>query len=375
VFALPLLLAGCGGNDSADHSRSFPPATLAKIETAIDDTMRENNIPGAVIGIYFPGEGTYEVAKGFRNRDTKEPMRLDDHFRVGSNTKAFTGTVILQLVDEGKITLDQKVGTILDGVPNGDKISVRNLLNMTSGIPNYSDTDAFNDWLWNDHQSFLTVQQLLDWGYSSENTFQPGEQYEYSNTNTVLLGKIIAQKTGMSVAEAFQQRLYAPLGMTETSWPKTGVMPEPFARGYTDDTADRHQVDATNFNPSWSNSAGQLVSNLQDMRIWARSLGTGSLISPQMQAERLTWVTAANAPSYYGLAIGKSGGWLHHQGELPGYNTIAAYLPQKDAVIVVLCNANIPWDQAGPAARLTKAISDVLAPEYSPGVPQPPDEN
>ena len=369
------LLAGCAGNgDDPTPDQPFPAEKLAKLEKAIDDTMKANNIPGAVVGAWFPGEGTYTAAKGYRDRITKEPMPIDAHFRVGSETKSFTGTVILQLVDEGQITLDQKVGTILNGVPNGDKISVRNLLNMTSGLPNYSDTDAFNQHLWNTPTEFVPLNQLLEWGYSKPNRFQPDEEFEYSNTNTVLLGKIIAQKTGMTVAEAFKKRLYEPLGMTQTSWPETRELPEPSVRGYTDDTEDRHEVDATNYNPSWTNAAGQLVSDLQDMRIWAKSCGQGSLISPEMQVERLKWVDLPTAPKFYGLAIGKAGGWLHHQGEMPGFNAIAAYLPEKDAVMVVLCNANIPWDQAGPAARIMKAMSDVLAPEYSPGGP-PPDQD
>lgn len=364
-----MALAGCGGNSSSTGDQPFAPDKLAKLEKAINDTMKANDIPGAVVAAYFPGEGTYVAAKGYRNRDTKEAMRLDDHFRIGSNTKAFTGTIILQLIQEGKFTLDTKVHSLLNAVPNGDQISVRNLLNMTSGLWNYSETDAANNYLWDDHQSTLTTATLLGWGYSHENPFQPGAEYEYSNTNTVLLGKIITKETGMSVNDAFKERIYKPLGMTETSYPLGTDLPEPYAHGYTDDTRDRHQVDATHYSPSWTNAAGQLVSNLDDMKLWARALGTGSLLTPQMQAERLTWVTAKNAPHYYGLAIGKAGGWLHHQGTLPGYNTIAAYLPEKDAVMVVLCNCNIPWDETGPAAKIMKAMSDVLAPEYSPGQP------
>lgn len=369
LAALGIVLVGCGGSSSSPTDAPFAPDVAAKIDKAVNDTMAANNIPGAVVGLWIPGEGTYVAAKGYRDRDTKDPMPLNAHFRIGSETKSFTGTVILQLVDEGQITLDQKVSTILNGVPNGSKISIRNLLDMTSGLPNYSNTDAFNQHLWNSPTTFVPLSQLLDWAYAEDNHFQPGEEWEYSNTNTVLLGRIIKAKTGLTPAEAFKQRLYQPLGLTETSWPESPIMPAPFARGYTDDTADRHQVDATNYSPSWTNAAGQLVSDLKDMRVWAKSLGTGSLISPQMQAERLTWVTAPGAPNYYGLAIGKAGGWLHHQGEMPGYNAFACYLPEKDAVMVVLCNSNIPWDQLGPAARIFKAVSDVVTPQYSPGAP------
>jgi D-alanyl-D-alanine carboxypeptidase len=295
-------------------------------------------------------------------------MRFDNHFRIGSNTKGFTGTVILKLVDEGKLTLDQKVSTLLDGVPNGENITVRQLLNMTSGLVNYSETDAFNVILRSDTAHRYKRDELLGFAFAKPNEFDPGTKWEYSNTNTVLLGKIIEKLTGRSVAQAFAQYLFRPLGMRNTSWPTSSAMPRPYAHGYTDDTNGRKVVDATNWNPTWADAAGQLVSNVYDMEKWARALGTGSLISPAMQRERLTWVKdIPDARGTYGLAIGRAGNWLHHQGELPGYNTIAAYLPAKDATCVVLVNSNVPFDKPGPASKLMMAISNVVSPEDSPG--------
>ncbi|RYG31747.1 class A beta-lactamase-related serine hydrolase [bacterium] len=372
------LVGGCGGSsDPSPSDLPFPASTVTKLDKAIQEAMASVDCPGAVVGLWIPGEGSYVVTKGVRDKVTKEPMRLDDHFRIGSNTKAFVGTVILQMVDEGLITLDQKVSTIIENVPNGDKISIRNLLNMTSGLVNYSELKVMENWLWYDHQSMLTTKNLLNFAFESEHPieFQPGEEYSYSNTNTVLLGEIIRIKTGKSPAQAFQERIFARLGMAQTSWPTTNALPTPHPRGYTDDTPDKSVVDATDYSPSWTDAAGQLVSDLQDMKVWAKSMGTGSLISPKMQTERLKWVTAPGAPQYYGLAIGKSGGWLHHQGELPGFNTIACYLPQKDAVMVVLCTSNVPVGEPGPAARVCKAVSDVVTPQYSPGTTLPDDEN
>ncbi|MEZ0324278.1 MAG: serine hydrolase domain-containing protein, partial [Fimbriimonas sp.] len=344
--------------------------TLAQIDRAVDKVMADNNIPGAVIDLNFPGRGTYRAAKGVTDRATGEPMSLDNHFRVGSNTKAFTGTVILQLVDEGLITLDQKVGTILDGVPNGDNISIRHLLTMTSGLPNYSDIKEFNDRLWSDPYYQYTTQELLDIAYSEDNHPGPGTHYEYSNTNTILLGEIIRAKTGLTVAQAFQTRLFDPLGLTQTSWPTTPVMPTPYAHGYTDDNPTRTIMDATNWNPSWAGAAGQLVSTVDDMATWARSAGTGSLISAEMQRQRLDWIVAEGIPpGRYGLHIGQSGKWIHHQGELPGYNTIAAYLPPYDGTLVVLTSSNVPYDAMGPAAKIMVAIGEIVAPEYTPTPP------
>jgi D-alanyl-D-alanine carboxypeptidase len=158
--------------------------------------------------------------------------------------------------------------------------------------------------------------------------------------------------------------------MDQTSWPTTDQIPMPFSHGYDGDPPLWIPEDVTNWNPSWANAAGQLISTLDDMRLWARAMGAGTLISPAMQAERLTWVELPGpSDKKYGLAIGKTGGWIYHQGELPGYNSVAAYLPEQDAVVVVLVNTSINKTGPTPVMDMLIRISEILAPEATP--PQP----
>src|SRR5688500_967685 len=126
--AIVLLLAGCAGEEgSVDPNQPFDSATTAQIERTIDEVLAANDIPGAVVEIRIPGRGHYLAGHGVRNTVSGAAMQTADHFRIGSNTKGFIGTLILMLAKRGDLTLDQKVGTILNGVPNGNNISIRNL--------------------------------------------------------------------------------------------------------------------------------------------------------------------------------------------------------------------------------------------------------
>jgi D-alanyl-D-alanine carboxypeptidase len=362
---LLLAITGCGGSSVIDPERPFDSATVARLEAAVAQVMADKETPGIVVGVYYPGRGQWETAVGVSDLVTERPMAVGNHFRIGSVTKTFIGTLILQLAGEGRISLDQKVGTILDGIPNGDRITIRQLLNMTSGLPSYTMNEAFVKQYFADTSRSYTAADLLRFAWYKE-PVEPGTQLFYSNTNTVVLGQVIEKVTGKSIATNLRDRIFARLGLTGTSWPQTPAMPEPFSHGYSDDVGDS-VMDASNWNPSWTNAAGQMISALRDLRVYARALGRGDLVTPQMQAERLRWVELPGPPDKkYGLAIGKTGGWIFHQGELPGYNSVIAYLPEMDAVIVVLVNTSINPSGPTPVMDALKRISDLLSPAYSP---------
>jgi D-alanyl-D-alanine carboxypeptidase len=147
-------------------------------------------------------------------------------------------------------------------------------------------------------------------------------------------------------------------------WVSSAALPKPYAHGTTLQTLDEKLDDATNRNPSWAFTAGELVSTMADLRAWVVSYATGSLVSPEMQKLRLTWMTMPpNTPERaYGIGIGIDHGWLGHTGELPGYNCSAFYLPDKKAVIVVMVNSDIPVGKNNPAPTIMKALTQVVTP-------------
>ena len=145
-------------------------------------------------------------------------------------------------------------------------------------------------------------------------------------------------------------------------------MPAPYAHGTTVQTLDGTQADATNRNPSWAFTAGALISTLDDLHTWVVSYTTGTLVSPQMQKERLTWMTMPpmTPERAYGIGIGIDHGWLGHTGELPGYNCAAYYFPPKKAVMVVMVNTDILVGKANPAPTIMKALAAVITPDNVP---------
>ena len=348
--------------------RPFPAAKRHQIDAVVNKAFAATEVPGLVVGIWIPGEGSYIAARGFADLRSRQPMRSSYYFRIGSITKTFTVTALLILADEKKLGLDDPVSRYVDFVPNGDNITLRMLANMTSGLHSYTEDEAAVRIIIGNPDRVWTPRELVDAGLKSPPHFAPGTGFHYSNTNTVLLGMILEKVSGQRIEDFFAQKLYAPLHLRHTIWPTSGEMPSPHAAGYTEQTPDNARANATNHNPSWAFTAGELISTMADLRTWVTSYTTGSLVSPQMQHERLTWVTfPPNTPTrHYGLGIGEDGGWLGHTGELPGYNTAAYYLPEKKAVIVVMVNSDIPVGKANPAPAVFKAIATLLTPRNVP---------
>ncbi len=363
AFLLPLPGSAAHGAEKDSSSTPFPEARRAAIEAALNRSFGETKAPGVVVGIWMPGEGSYVGARGLADLDTRQPMRTDDYFRVGSITKTFTATALLILADEKKLSLDDPVSKYETWVPNGDHITLRMLANMTSGLHSYTEVDAWVDTAFADIGR-VWKRELVDVGIGQPPDFPPGKGWHYSNTNYVLLGMILEQVTGKKIAQVFAEKIFRPLDLAHTVWPSSSAMPAPYAHGITVQTLDHKQADATNRNPSFAFTAGALISTLADLRAWVVSYTTGSLISPAMQRERLTWVTMPPmTPEHaYGIGIAINHGWLGHTGELPGYNCAAHYLPSKKAVIVVMVNSDIPVGKAAPAPTIFKALAAVLTP-------------
>src|SRR5918994_2388710 len=269
------------------------PAYASTLQPQIEEQMSNLRIPGALVYVDVPGEGTWIKTFGTGNLEGNTPITPDDHVRIGSNTKTFTGTVVLQLVDEGKLGLDDPVSEYQPEVPNGENITIRQLLNMTSGLFNYSEDEDFNQTLDTEPQKAWEPEELAEIGFSHQPYFSPGDGFHYSNTNTVLLGMIIEQLTGQPLEQAYQDRIFVPLGMSNTLLPErsSAAIPDPHPRGYMyqtnveslnaselqgekaeqADEAAGEPNDVTDDNPSWGWAAGAGISTVNDLIIWAEA--------------------------------------------------------------------------------------------------------
>ena len=268
------------------------------------------------------------------------------------------------------------ISRYVDGVPSGDVITLDLLGRMRSGLPDYTETDTFLPRVYSElptgPDAFATTpQELVDAAFGQPMDFPPGTQYKYSNTNTVLLGMVITKVTGLSVGDYFQQNIFDPLGLADTSYPPNGVLPAPYAHGYNK-SPEGEILDATLWNPSWGDAAGRIVSNIGDMSTWAAALGRGTLLRPDTQARRVSKGTAAAPGVDYDFAIFDVHSWIGHNGDIPGYATVLVYLPEQDATLVVFANSDIP--EMHSAGQIAYDVTSIATPGnlYQLG-PRPPE--
>ena len=374
--AILLTTSACGEKSVSQSPTAAPPSTSAitkpiddtlakRLDAAVDQAMTAAGVPGAIVGIWGP-DGDYVRAFGVADKATRAPMKTDFYSRIGSVTKTFTVTAILQLADQGKLGLDDAIAEFIDGVPLGNRITLRQLARMQSGLVNYTATPEFQKAMFADPRRPFTPHELIDFAFTQPNTFPPGQGFEYCNTNTVLLGMVVQKVSGQPLDGYIQDHILAPLGMSHTSFPTTNAFPDPHAQGYTKQTADGKEAVTTDWDPSWAWAAGAMISTLDDMRIWAPALATGKLLTPEMQEQRLQTVGSPGMPPQdgYGLGIFNLGGWIGHNGSLPGYQAVVVYLPQKQTSLVILTNTDIEYQGGEPSTTLATAITKVLTPDH-----------
>ncbi len=260
----------CSTDKSTDTSDKIMDSTITdQLDSIVDAAVNSTGIPGAMVGIWGP-DGNYVKVAGVSDTATKAPMETDFYHRIGSVTKTFTVTALLQLVDEGKIGLDDPISKYVDGVMEGDAISLRHLAGMRSGLVDYTTSEQFVMEYLSDPRRTFTPEELVGYVKDLPLQLRPGTTVDYSNTNTVLLGMVIEKVSGSKLSEVIDTKITTPLGMEHTSFPTTNAFPTPHAQGYTNQTLDESVTAATDWNPSWGGAAGAMISSLDDMRIWFR---------------------------------------------------------------------------------------------------------
>ncbi|MFD7030137.1 serine hydrolase domain-containing protein [Streptomyces sp. NPDC059917] len=348
--------------------RQLTPAVAKQLDAAVQRIMTEAKVPGVSVGLWTPDKGEYVRSFGVADKATGQKMARDLYMRIGSETKTFTVTALLQLVDQGKVKLDDTIDTYVSGVPNGDKITLRQLAEMRSGLFNYSADEGFYKALTSNPDKPFTPQQLLDYAFKHPVLFAPGAKFSYCNTNLILLGLVVEKQSGQQLADYVDEHVLTPAGMDRTLFPKGAEFPEPHAQGYTEQTASGKVEDSADWNPSWGWAAGAMISTLDDLHTWAPTVATGVLpdgkdmLSPATQKDRLDTIKTTIPGAGYGLGIFKVQGWIGHNGSLPGYESLTVYLPEAKASLVVVLNTDVNYKGAEPSTVFGEAITKIASP-------------
>lgn len=341
----------------AQTDASLPAETAEQLDDIVETAMAENNLPGVVVGVWIPGEGEYVKAFGTANLETGRAREVADPFRIASISKTFTATAILQLVDEGKLSTGDPLSTWFPNFPNAGDITVKDLLMMRSGIPEFADETVLGAYYRNPLEPFGATDAIRLAAAKTDAFSLPDQKTVYTNTNYVLLEQVVERVSAQDMDTFLAEHVFIPLGMAETFYATEPTLPGEL-RGYSWDAETETFRDMTELNPSLPGGAGAVVSTLGDLHTYVRALCTGTLLEPETQRERLAGITGSEFIKY-GEGILLFGQFCGHNGTIFGFSSEAYYLPAKDAVIVINVNRVDQDDQSQSAElflRLTKAL-------------------
>jgi D-alanyl-D-alanine carboxypeptidase len=334
---------------TSSDSAAFDAPTEAKVKQIVRRFQDTNRTPGVLVGIWSP-KGTFVSATGVADIATKAPLQADMQFKIASQTKTFTADLVLQLVGEGKVALDDHISKWVKGVPNGDRITIRQLLNHTSGLADGFTSPAVQGKI----TTGCTVAELLQAEAKFPPVAPPGTKWSYSNYGYNLLGRVVELADGQSLSTAIQERIARPLGLHRTLLPTSGNgLTKPFTHGYGLGDVGPTQAptasdDATALPASCLWAHGAMVSTLSDMRRWSRALATGELLKPEVWAEAtkntvpFVFTGNYNGPGKwrYGLGFVESGGFIGGEGSFAGYESTTMYSPTRHTAIQVVSTKN-----------------------------------
>jgi D-alanyl-D-alanine carboxypeptidase len=356
------------GAGAATRLGAVPPGLQQALQQLVDD-----GVPGA-IALERQGDVTARTAVGVADLDTGEPMSPDDRYRIGSITKSFVSTVVLQLEAAGRLSLNDSVAKWLPGVvPNGADITIRELLNHTSGIPNYTDLPFFLQIL-HDPLHRYSPGYLVNYAVTNyPPVFPPGTGWAYSNTDYILLGMIIAavDHATTQLAQSFAPpletlaRIIAPLGLLHTSWPVYDPrVSGRHTHGYEINAPAVLDVppiyDTTVESPTWAWAAGAIISTVDDVARFHRALFGGALLPAKQQQELLDFVPTGNPGLEYGAGVFRlqtpCGPALGHDGGTPAAYTVSLLSPDGARQFEIVTNQDANSFSGQEAADVNNAL-------------------
>ena len=315
----------------------------------------ETTGPGVAVIVTKNGDTLYKQARGLANIELQVPIKTDTVFRLGSITKQFTGAAIMMLVEQGKLSLSDDLHKYVPDFPTeGNKVTIKHLLTHTSGIANYTQDAKI---MAKESKTPTTLDAMIKRFAEHPMALKVGEANRYSNTAYVLLGKIIEVASGKTYAEFIEQDIFAKLGMKNSRFGGLQIIPNR-ASGYSQ--SENGYVNAEYLDMMWPHAAGSLLSTVDDLNIWFKSLRNGELISKKGY-QLMTSAVKLNdgSMSNYGFGLGmfkfnKYDG-IGHGGGIHGFVTNALYIPSEDLYVAVLNN----YDSGNPGeiARMLAAVA------------------
>ena len=363
----------CGQTTSANTT-----ALKNALQLKLDEWHKAGSFPGATLGVVLANGESFGLAVGVSDRETRRPMMPNDRMLAGSVGKTFAAATALQLVKEGKIGLDEKIEKYLGRepwfprLPNAKDITVRQLMNHTSGLVRYEFKEQFTKDLTANPDKVWKPAELVAYLLDEKPPFEAGKGWDYSDTNYIVLGMIIEKVTGKKLYDEADRRLIKPLKLTDTI-PQDGPRLKGVVQGYAGPNNPFGGSDAMIvngkfiINPQFEWTGGGYVSTAQDLARWAKMIYEGKAFSPDLLPQVVEGVPAPmlGRDTKYGLAtiirqtpVGISYG---HSGFFPGYLTDMTYFPQQKVAVAVQVNTSVGRNLGKPLGRFVVEVMEVIS--------------
>ncbi|MBV9972414.1 MAG: beta-lactamase family protein [Candidatus Eremiobacteraeota bacterium] len=347
---------------------ALSPAGAARVDATVQQAMDTYRIPGGEIAIVSNGNIIYRRGYGVRNITSERPVNATTRFEIGSITKQFTAVAIMQLVEDGRLSLDDRLVKFIGSYPAANDVTIRQLLWQTTGIPNYTAAKNFVSLAERRPGTFVTMMNLIA---NKPLRFTPGSRWEYSNSNYIILGRIIELVSGQSYTDYLFSHVIKPAGMNQTATIADEGHLTDFATGYGPNKSGTKLNRAPRFGSGWAWAAGYLVSNVDDLAAWDNAFFGGRIIAPKdVTLATSPGMLSDGKPTMYGFGWVVDSQYGHrriwHNGGTFGFNADNMTYPDDHLAIIALFN-----QVQAPAESITAKIFDALHPELVPAHPTP----
>ena len=395
-----MLLTGCAPATPAkeDAAPTTGTAQADAVMKIVRDAMAQNHLKAVIVRVTADGRDVVTAAVG--ESMTGVPATTGMHFRNGAVAISYVSTLLLRLVEENEVGLDDKLSRWLPDVPHSDRVTLRQLAQMTSGYVDYViGNTAMNDALYANPFRRWTTRELMGFAVSQPLLYEPGTNWNYAHTNYVLLGLALEKATGETMPKLLSDNVLRPLGLTNTASSETAEIPAPVLHAFTSERREFLGIqrgtpfyeESTYWDPSWTITHGAIqTTNIYDLEATAVGIGSGKLLTRESYEELVSTdlrgktraqpgctTCAPMTDAYtYGLGMVVSGDWLLQNPLFAGYAAIEAYLPAKKiAIAVAVTFSPEAFDGEGNYTNtgdtIFRRIATELAPDHAPPSPQP----
>lgn len=373
LFVLVLLFTAAPAFTQTDSA-----VLRGKLQSQLEEWHRNGKFAGATVGVTLADGTSFGLAVGYSDRDAKTPMRASDLMLSGSVGKTYVAAVAMQLIKEGYFNLDDRIEKYLGRekwfarLPNGKDITVRQLMNHTSGLVRYEFKDQFTKDLTANPEKVWKPEELVAYILDTKAPFEAGKGWDYSDTNYIVLGMIMEKTTGKKYYELAKSRVLKPLKLKNTV-PSDRPKIKGLVAGYAGKDNPFGGKDAVIengkfiINPQFEWTGGGIASTAEDLAVWAKAMYEGRAFPPEMLAQMLAGVPAPmlGRETKYGLGViirqTRAGPTYGHSGFFPGYMTDMMYFPEKKFAVAVQVNSSVPNDLGKPLGRVLVELAETIS--------------